>query len=213
MRSRPISSEGTSGSAASRTTVRWVIVALAAGALLAASVAASLVHMGSFDVAADTPHSQPVFWLMNTVRESSIAVRAAGITVPSDLTDAKRIVSGAAQYDEMCSFCHLAPGMKRTEISRGLYPRAPELRRGSSLKPAEEFWVVKHGLKMTGMPAWGVTHDDELLWDVVAFLRKLPELSADQYQELVKSAPMSHDKMMQEMEMDNGHDHGDQPHQ
>jgi mono/diheme cytochrome c family protein len=168
--------------------------------------------MGSFDVAADTPHSQPVFWLMNTVRESSIAVRAAGIAVPSDLTDAKRIVSGAAQYDEMCSFCHLAPGMKRTEISRGLYPRAPELRRGSSLKPAEEFWVVKHGLKMTGMPAWGVTHDDELLWDVVAFLRKLPELSADQYQELVKSAPMSHDKIMQEMEMDNGHDHGDQPH-
>ena len=187
-------------------------LALAAGALLAATVVALLVHMGSFDVAADTPHSQPVFWLMNTVRENSIAVRAAGISVPSDLTDAKRIVSGAAQYDEMCSVCHLAPGMKRTEISRGLYPRAPELRRGSSLKPAEEFWVVKHGLKMTGMPAWGVTHDDELLWDVVAFLRKLSELSADQYQELVKSAPMSHDKMMQEMEMDNGHDHGDQPH-
>lgn len=211
MRSRPISGEDTSGSAASRTARRWLTLALAAGALLAATVAL-LVHMGSFDVAADTPHSQPVFWLMNTVRENSIAIRAAGIAVPSDLTDAKRIVSGAAQYDEMCSVCHLAPGMKRTEISRGLYPRAPELRRGSSLKPAEEFWVVKHGLKMTGMPAWGVTHDDELLWDVVAFLRKLSELSADQYQELVKSAPMSHDKMMQEMEMDNGHDHGDQPH-
>lgn len=212
MRSRPISGEDTSGSAASRTARRWLTLALAAGALLAATVVALLVHMGSFDVAADTPHSQPVFWLMNTVRENSIAIRAAGIAVPSDLTDAKRIVSGAAQYDEMCSVCHLAPGMKRTEISRGLYPRAPELRRGSSLKPAEEFWVVKHGLKMTGMPAWGVTHDDELLWDVVAFLRKLSELSADQYQELVKSAPMSHDKMMQEMEMDNGHDHGDQPH-
>ena len=91
----------------------------------------------------------------------------------------------------MCSLCHLAPGMKRTEISRGLYPRAPELRRKSDLTPAEQFWVVKHGLKMTGMPAWGVTHDDELLWDVVAFLQKLPELTADQYQTLVKSAPKS----------------------
>ena len=59
----------------------------------------------------------------------------------------KRIASGAAQYDEMCSLCHLAPGMKRTEISRGLYPRAPELRRKSELTPAEQFWVVKHGLK------------------------------------------------------------------
>jgi mono/diheme cytochrome c family protein len=198
--------------AASRAATRWLIVTLAAGALLIAVVAAALVHMGSFDVAADKPHSQPVFWLMNTVRERSVAIRAADITVPGDLADAKRIASGAAQYDEMCSLCHLAPGMKRTEISRGLYPRAPELRRKSELTAAEQFWVVKHGLKMTGMPAWGVTHDDELLWDVVAFLRKLPELTADQYQALMKSAPKTHDEMMQEMNMD-GHGHGDQPHQ
>jgi cytochrome c553 len=129
---------------ASRTTKRWLIVTVAAGALLIAVVAAALVHMGSFDVAADKPHSQPVFWLMNTVRERSVAIRAADITVPGDLADAKRIASGAAQYDEMCSFCHLAPGMKRTEISRGLYPSAPELRRKSSLTPAEEFWVDRH---------------------------------------------------------------------
>src|SRR5512143_284675 len=197
MRSRLDSDEGTSGSVTARTRWRWLMVALAAGALLVATVGIALLHMGSFDVAADTPHSQPVFWRMNTVRESSIAVRAAGIDVPRDLTDAKRIASGAAQYDAMCSLCHLAPGMRRTEISWGLYPRAPELRRGSNLTPAEEFWVVKHGLKMTGMPAWGVTHDDKLLWDVVAFLRKLPELTPDQYQALVKSAP-SHEEMMQE---------------
>src|SRR6476646_9660062 len=196
----------------SQTIWRLLIVALAAGALLVVTATAVLVHMGSFDVAADTPHSQPVFWLMNTVRESSIAVRAASISAPSDLADAKRIASGAAQYDEMCGLCHLAPGMKRTEISRGLYPRAPELRRKSELTPAEQFWVVKHGLKMTGMPAWGVTHDDELLWDIVAFLRKLPELTADQYQALVKSAPKTHDEMMQEMQMGTGR-RGDQSHQ
>ena len=199
--------------AASRMGTRWLIVTLAAGALLIAVVAAGLVYMGSFDVAADKPHSQPVFWLMDTVRERSVAVRAAGIAVPGDLADAKRIASGAAQYDEMCSLCHLAPGMKRTEISRGLYPRAPELRRKSELTPAEQFWVVKHGLKMTGMPAWGVTHDDELLWDVVAFLRKLPDLTAEQYQTLVKSAPKNHDEMMHGMMMDDGHGHDDQPKQ
>jgi mono/diheme cytochrome c family protein len=185
-----------------------MLVALAVGGLLAVAVAASLIYMGSFDVAGDSPHSQPVFWLMNTVRERSVAVRAKDITVPSDLANSKRIRSGAGQYAEMCSSCHLAPGMKRTEISRGLYPRAPELRRGSDLSPAEEFWVVKHGLKMTGMPAWGVTHDDEMLWDVVAFLRKLPDLSADEYQALVKSAP-THDEMMQDMEMGKDEVHGD----
>jgi hypothetical protein len=45
----------------------------------------------------------------------------------------------------------------------GQYPRAPELRRKTNLTPAEQFWIVKHGVKMTGMPAWGVTHDDDLL--------------------------------------------------
>jgi hypothetical protein len=63
------------------------------------------------------------------------------------------------------------------------------------------------------MPAWGVTHDDELLWDVVAFLRKLPELTADQYQTLVKSGPKSHDEMMHEMEMGTGEGHDHQPQQ
>jgi hypothetical protein len=106
----------------------------------------------------------------------------------------------------MCSGCHLAPGMKRTEISRGLYPRAPELRRKTDLTPAELFWIVKHGVKMTGMPAWGVTHEDELLWDVVAFVRKLPELTPDQYETLVKNAP-KHEELMQEMEMGGEHEH------
>jgi hypothetical protein len=62
---------------------------------------------------------------------------------------------------------------------------------------------------MTGMPSWGVTHDDELLWDIVAFLRKMPELTADEYQALVRSAPNTHEEMMQEMEMRGAHDHGD----
>lgn len=206
MRRKSVSNDNASGDAYSGR--RWFFAALAVGTLLVGIVATSLVHMGSFDVAADTPHSQAVYWLMNTVRERSIAIRAAGVAVPSDLTESKRIVSGAAQYAAMCSSCHLAPGMKRTEVSRGLYPRAPELRRGSDLTPAEQFWVVKHGLKMTGMPAWGVTHDDEMLWDVVAFLRKLPELSADQYQVLVKSAP-THDEMMQDMDMSKDDAHGD----
>lgn len=92
--------------------------------------------------------------------------------------------------------------MSRTEISRGLYPRAPELRRGSRTTPAEDFWVVKNGIKMTGMPAWGVAHDDEILWDVVAFLRKLPELTADQYQALVGAAPKTHDETMHKSNTD-----------
>ena len=180
----------------------WITKRRLVGSALLAAIGAGVfaIYGGLYNVAADIPHTQPVFWLMTTVRERSIAVHSAGINAPGDLADPKRIASGAGQYAEMCSICHLAPGMKRTEISRGLYPRAPELRRGSGLTPGEEFWVVKHGLKMSGMPAWGVTHNDELLWDVVAFLQMLPDLTPDQYRALVKIAPKTHDQMMKEME-------------
>lgn len=183
----------------------WLIVLCVGLTFLAAIGAAALgINRGFYNVAADVPHAQPVYWLLETARNRSIAVRATDVDVPADLSDPKRIALGAGQYAEMCSNCHLAPGKERTEISRGLYPRAPELRRGTDLTPAEEFWVVKHGIKATGMPAWGVTHNDGLLWNLVAFLRKLPELSPEDYQALVKSAP-THEEMMQEMGMDDGH--------
>lgn len=194
-----------SDSASARVARPWLIPLCVGGALLAGLGAAALgIHWGLYNVAADVPHNQSVYSLLATVRDRSIAVRAADIDVPADLSEPGRIASGAGQYVEMCSPCHLAPGMKRTEISRGLYPRAPELRRGSRATPAEDFWVVKHGIKATGMPAWGVTHSDKLLWDMVAFLRKLPELTPGQYQALVKRAPKTHDEIMEGMEMDDG---------
>jgi mono/diheme cytochrome c family protein len=161
---------------------RWGLVI---GSFLLLVIAAAVaISAGLYNIAADVPHTQSVYWLFETLRERSVAIRARDIVVPNDLDDANRISKGAGQYAEMCSGCHLAPGMKRTEISRGLYPRAPELRRKTDLTPAEQFWIVRHGVKMTGMPAWGVTHDDELLWDVVAFVRKLPELTPEQYETL-----------------------------
>ncbi len=186
----------------SRPRRRLLVTGILIGGIIGSFLAAWFgIHAGLFDVAADRPHSQAVYSLLERMRQRSIAVRAADVVVPADLGNPQRMASGAAQYQEMCSMCHLAPGMKRTEISRGLYPRAPELRRGSGLTAAEEFWVVKHGIKMTGMPAWGVTHKDELVWDIVAFLRKMPELTAAQYQTLLKSAPKTHDEMMQNMDM------------
>jgi mono/diheme cytochrome c family protein len=194
----PAKSESEQATAPAGTLRAWLLAAL--GVTLAiVAVGASAIYLGAYDFAADVPHTQPVYWLLEEARERSIEVRAKGITVPSDLSDPKRVQLGAGHYAEICAGCHLAPGMKRTEIARGLYPRAPELRRETDLTPAEEFWVVKHGLKMTGMPAWGVTHSDEQLWDIVAFLQKLPELTPEQYQALVKSAP-SHDELMREME-------------
>ncbi len=168
-------------------------------ALVAVLVATLVVATGAYNIGADSPHTKPVFFVMQAVRNRSIAVRASHVTVPKDLGDPKRIATGAGLYGEMCSGCHLAPGMEKTEISQGLYPSAPEFSRGAPLSPQVEFWAIKHGIKMTAMPAWGRTHSDELIWDMVAFLRKLPSQTPAEYQAALKSAPADHDAMMKDM--------------
>ncbi|MBS0521722.1 MAG: cytochrome c [Proteobacteria bacterium] len=155
-----------------------------------------LIYAGAYDVGADAPHSGPVFRLLDIIRQRSIAVRSADVVPPSDLDDPKRLARGAALYGEMCSGCHLAPGMEASEISQGLYPRAPDFRKGTSLSPQQAFWVIKHGIKMTGMAAWGVTHGDELIWDMVAFVGKLPSLSSADYRAAISNAPQEHEHAM-----------------
>ena len=173
----------------------FVAVAAVAGALVGGGV----IYAGLYDIGADAPHTPPVFWLTQNLRDRSIAIRARNIKLPSDIGDSKRVATGAGLYAEMCSGCHLAPGMEKTEISQGLYPQAPELSRGLAHTPMEEFWMIKHGVKMTAMPAWGRTHSDDLIWDMVAFVRRLPTMSPAQYQAAVKSSPEDHDAMMRDM--------------
>ena len=182
------------------------VLALAMATLGAVFV---LTYTGAYDVAADSPHSAPVAWFLGVVRQRSIEARAAEIAVPGNLGDEKRIAQGAALYAEMCSGCHLGPGLERSEISQGLYPAAPELSRGVPTTPAQSFWVIKHGIKFTAMPAWGRTHSDELIWDMVAFLGKLPTLSPEAYAAAAKNAPEEHEHEMHMHEHDKGgHDHG-----
>jgi mono/diheme cytochrome c family protein len=150
-------------------------------ALAALGTAAVFVYSGVYDIGADAPHTKPVFWLIEQMRDRSIAVRSDSIVPPADLADPKRIAAGGHLYASLCTACHLAPGMKNTDLSRGLYPKAPQLAYGTDLSPGEEFWIIKHGIKLTAMPAWGRTHSDDELWNVVAFLTKMPFLHPGQY--------------------------------
>src|SRR5215510_8897586 len=168
--------------------LRPVLVALAALVV----VAAIAVYAGLFNAAPDDPHWGATRSVIDTVRERSIAVRASGIEVPS-LEAPGLIAMGAEHYSEMCAECHLAPGAEETEIRAGLYPKPPDLvQLGARISPGREFWVIKHGIKMTGMPAWGVTHDDQSIWAIVAFLRKLPQMSPDAYRSLVAQGDVEH---------------------
>jgi mono/diheme cytochrome c family protein len=172
---------------------------IAVAALVGGALAGIVVYVGAYDIGADSPHTRPVYWLIEQLRDRSIAVRARNVGVPANLADVKRLQSGAGLYTEMCSGCHLAPGLEKSEISQGLYPKAPELFREPQRSAKEQFWIIKHGVKLTAMPAWGKTHSDELIWDMVAFVRQLPKMTPAQYQAALASAPEDHDAMMKDM--------------
>ncbi len=157
----------------------------------------AFVYSGLYNVGADNPHTNLVYWVLETGRDRSIGAHAESVPAPPDLESQPRIAAGAGLYAEMCTGCHLAPGMEKTEISQGLNPAAPDFSHGNDLSPREQFWVIKHGIKASGMAAWGKTHSDTLIWDMVAFLQKEGSLSPAQYQALVKSAPEDHDEMME----------------
>ncbi len=163
------------------------------------STAGLFIYFGVYDIAADAPHTRPVYALLESLRDRSIAIRARGIVPPADLNTPMRVSIGAGLYTEMCSSCHLGPGVERSELSQGLYPQAPELAKSTDLSPAEQFWIIKHGVKLSAMPAWGKTHPDPLIWDMVAFVRRLPRMTSGGYKRLVASAPADHDAMMKDM--------------
>ena len=166
---------------------RTVQILLGACVVLAIGVA-SVAYVGLINVGADDPHSAPVHAFLNLVRERSIAVRARDIEAPA-LDDPGLIRAGAGNYNAMCIGCHLAPGVAATELSQSLYPAPPNLAvQGIPDDPAISFWIIKHGIKATGMPAWGKSMGDDYLWGLVAFLQQLPQMDADSYQTLVASS-------------------------
>ncbi len=172
---------------------------VAALAVIVAIGSTAFIYLGIYDIAADAPHTPAVYSLLETLRDRSIRVQARGIRPPSDLASAQRISTGAGLYAEMCSGCHLGPGVEKSEMSQGLYPQAPELAAPQDLTAAKQFWIIKHGVKLSAMPAWGRTHPDPLIWDMVAFVRELPDMTPAQYKAAVASAPEDHDAMMNDM--------------
>jgi ketosteroid isomerase-like protein/mono/diheme cytochrome c family protein len=166
---------------------RKSLFALGLLAVAAAVAGGAFLWSGLYDIGADDHHTRPVYAALETLRDRSIATRANSLTVP-DLTDVALIRQGAGNYDAMCSGCHLAPGKKPTELSRGLYPAPPNFSRGRLNSPAHHFWAIKHGIKASGMPAWGTSMEDRYIWGLVALVQRLPDLDAAQYQALVTSS-------------------------
>lgn len=142
-----------------------------------------VVYTGAYNVAASEEHTSFARWAFDTTFHRSVKTRAASIEPPADLTS--MIDRGAGEYKEMCQHCHGGPGMERDEWANGMRPRPPHLtEEAAEWQASEVFWLVKHGSKMTGMPAFGASHDDETLWSIAAMVKALPGMTPERYASL-----------------------------
>ena len=171
-----------------RRTQRIVASAVVAvGALVGAGFGA--LYLGVYNIGATEPHTAPVYWLLEVGMRHSVRQRARDLVVPP-LDDASLVARGRALHDAHCVRCHGAPGVAPETFALGLVPAPANLAYTSrEWPPAELFWVVKHGIKMTGMPAWEYRLPDNDIWALVAYLVRLPQQSPAQYRASAPSEP------------------------
>jgi len=161
--------------------VGGVVLVLVAGFFL-------FIYSGIYNMAATEPHTMPVRWVMTTVKQNSIRVRAKDIVAPV-ISESAQIHRGLALYQDLCLLCHGAPGISPTQIGVGILPTPPFLAaQGRDWSPAELYWVIKYGLKFAGMPSFGLKLEEQDLWALVAFLTQLPTLSPREYYQMVQIA-------------------------
>jgi mono/diheme cytochrome c family protein len=158
-------------------TVLTVLIVAAAGGLLWAS-------SGLVSVAASSGHWAVTDWFLHYTMRRAVQTQALGIEVPA-LDDQALIITGAGHYAGGCAACHGAPGEPRSPLAEQMLPQPPELSSAASeWRPNELFWIVRHGIKYTGMPGWVAPQRDDEIWSVVAFLLQLPELNKQSYRKL-----------------------------
>lgn len=179
--------------------MRAFIGGFVAALVMGAIVGLVLIYSGGYDVAASAGHPAFMGWILSTASDRSIASHATGLKAPA-VSDPGTIQLGLREYHEECQRCHGGPGVDPRRFAKGLDPDAPDLGESANeLSAAELFWTMKHGIEFTGMPAFGATHPDSVLWAITAFVKRLPQTSPAEYGRLVREAERG-----QAVERDNG---------
>lgn len=161
------------------------LVAALVGVVILGGLA--FIYSGRYNVAATRPHTPLVYWVLEKAMEQSVRRRARGIEAPP-LENTDLVEKGFRLYTELCETCHGAPGVPPSGIGLGIMPTAPYLMETTrKWTPAELYWIIKYGIKMTAMPSWRPTQDERDIWALVAFLQELPALSPQAYQAMARA--------------------------
>ena len=170
-----------------RLVLKTMALTVAAAALLAALTGTIVLKAGWYHIGATNQHWQLVHTLLEQGMRDSVRRHARHIQAPP-LTQSALIGRGAAVYRDNCMLCHGAPGQPQADLAKAMQPvPGPLVDATRRWQPRELYWITRNGIKMSGMPAWEFHLADADLWAVVAFLQKLPELSAPAFAAMIQA--------------------------
>ncbi len=142
-----------------------------------------IAYSGNYNVAATEEHSRLERWLLTTTMYNSVKAHAPSATATPSPMPAPE--AGLPAYREMCVHCHGAPGVEAAEWAQVMRPAPPDLSEAARGWDTRELhWILQHGIKMSGMPAFGPTHSDDELWELAAFVASLPETTPREYERM-----------------------------
>lgn len=169
---------------------------LAGLAALAVVGALAVSFSGFVSIAASSGHIAPWRWFLGWTLENAVRAQSAPIAVPAeiDLRDPALVQRAAGHFATGCAACHGAPGVPQSPVVLGMTPAPPRLEESvGDWEDDELFWIVKHGIKYSGMPAWPTQERDDEVWAQVAFLRALPGMTPQQYADLALGGGVADD--------------------
>ena len=153
-------------------TIRWKYLAILV--IVAPLLGFGVAWSGLMSVKASTGHWGITDWFLHWVMRNSIRTAALSIEAPP-LDNPALLPPAAGHFETGCAICHGSPAQGRSGAVLAMLPPPPDLKTvASSWSDAQLFEIVKHGVRFTGMPAWPAQVRDDEVWDMVAFLRKLP---------------------------------------
>lgn len=167
--------------------ITWKRFALTLLAIFAGGMA--FAWSGLFQVAASSGHWKVTDWFLHWVMRNSVKTYSAFQT-PEQITTDQGLVSAAGHFRQSCAVCHGAPGVRPSPVMQEATPPAPDLSiNATQWTDRHLYWILEHGVKFSGMPAWGAKDRPDEVRRMVAFVRRLPTMSAAQYRALTEVAP------------------------
>jgi mono/diheme cytochrome c family protein len=161
-----------------------LVLAFVAGVVatfvVVAVVGLFVVYTGAYNVAASEDHTSLVRWALDTNFRKAVNNATDGLAAPA--ATPAMAAAGRRPYKETCQNCHGGPGVERARWASGMRPIPPHLHEEAAEWEREEiYWIARHGVRMTGMPSFATTFDDETLWSIATFVKNLPAMTPEEY--------------------------------